>query len=157
MRIDARIGGNGVSSPRLTAISPDDKVAMIDRYLAEHPNGIMFLEVKRDDPRSWDEWQDDLDHIEFMQVGIAGDYAAAQYSRGGLRCAEPIVHATHSPHPVPAAPRVPYDSDLSWYFPVENVISLAEVRQLMVDFVVGGEWSHPALWRSHEHLVDARR
>jgi hypothetical protein len=157
MRIDARIGGNGTTVSRLTATHPDDRVAMIDRYLAAYQDRVIFLEVKRDDPRSWDEWTADSDLIEFMQVGIAGDYAAAQYSRGGLRCADPIVHATYNPRPRPDAPRVPYDPELSWYFPAVNVISLAEVRQLMLDFALTGEWSHAAPWRDQENLVAAGR
>jgi hypothetical protein len=158
MKIDARIGGNGVSSPRLVATAAADRVAMIGRYLAEHPDRtIVFLEVKRDDPRSWAEWKDDLDLIEYMQVGIVGDYAAAQYSRGGFSCADPIVHATYNPHPRPEAPRIPYDPELSWYFPAENVVSRAEVHQLMVDFVLTGDWSHTSLWRSQQHLVAAGR
>ncbi len=157
MRIDARIGGTGTTVPRLTATNPDDRIAMIDHYLAEHPDGVIFVEVKRDDPRPWDEWKADPDLIEFMQVGIVGDYAAAQYSRGGFKCTDPIVHATYHQHPQPDAPRIPYDPELSWYFPAENVISLAEVRQLMVDFVRTGEWSHDALWRNRENLVTAGR
>jgi hypothetical protein len=46
---------------------------------------------------------------------------------------------------------------LSWYFPAENVVSRTEVHQLMVDFVLTGEWSHASLWRSQEHLVAAGR
>jgi hypothetical protein len=69
----------------------------------------------------------------------------------------PIVHATYHPHPRPDAPRIPYDPELSWYFPAENVIALTEVRQLMIDFVRTGEWSHPALWRDRETLVPAGR
>jgi hypothetical protein len=157
MRIDARIGGNGTTVPHLTATRQDDRAAMVDRYLAEHRDRVIFLEVKRDDPRPWDEWKADSDLIEFMQVGIASGYAAAQHSRAGFKCADPIIHATHNPHPPSDAPRVPYDPELSWYFPAENVISLAEVRQLMVDFVLTGEWSDAAPWRDHEHLVAAGR
>jgi len=157
VKIDARIGGMGISSPRLTATAEADRVAMIDRYLAEFPNDVMFVEVKRDDPRSWDEWYDDLDHFEYMQVGIVGNYAAAQYSRSGFKCADPIVHATYNPHARPEAPRIPYDPELSWYFPAENVVSRADVRQLMIDFVLTGDWSHASLWRDQEDLVAAGR
>ena len=132
-------------------------MAMIDRYLAEYPKDVIFLEVKRDDPRSWDEWYDDLDHSEYMQVGIVGNYAAAQYSRFGFKCVDPIVHATVNPHPLPGAPRIPYDPELYWYFPAENVISRADVRQLMIDFVLTGQWSHAGLWRAQENLVAAGR
>ncbi|HEY3748501.1 MAG TPA: Imm1 family immunity protein [Pseudonocardiaceae bacterium] len=152
-----RIGGGGMTSPHLTATTNADRVAMIDRYLAGHPNGVMLLELKHDDSRSWREQMRDIDHREYMQVGVAGDRAAAQFVRLGLRHPNPIVHATHNSHPLPDAPRVPYDPELSWYFPAENVISLAEVRQLMVDFVLTGEWSDAAPWRDHEHLVAAGR
>jgi hypothetical protein len=46
---------------------------------------------------------------------------------------------------------------LSWYFPAENVISRAEVRQLMIDFVLTGDWAHANLWRSQDNLVAAGR
>lgn len=154
---EARIGGNGVSAPYLTARTEADRVAMIDRYLAEHPSDPMFLELKRDDSRSWREHMRDLDHRDYMQASIVGDYAAAQYCRFGLKCANPIVHATINPHPLPDAPRIPYDPQLSWYFPAENVISRAEVRQLMIDFVLTGDWSHASLWRDQEDLVPAGR
>jgi hypothetical protein len=157
VKIDARIGGMGISSPRLTSTAEADRVPMIDRYLAEYPNDVMFLEVKRDDARSWDEWYDDLDHFEYMQVGIVGNYATAQYSRSGFKCADPIVRVTYNPHPRPEAPRIPYDPELSWYFPAENVISRVEVRQLMVDFVLTGDWSHTSLWRDQDNLVAAGR
>jgi len=157
MKIDARIGGNGVSAPRLTATVEAGRLAMIDRYLAEYPNDVIFVEVKRDDPRSWDEWYDGIDQIEYMQVGIAGDFAAAQYSRGGVKCADPIVYATYNSGPLADAPRISYDPELSWYFPAENVISRIEVRQLMIEFVVTGEWSHASLWRAQENLVAAGR
>lgn len=146
-----------MTSPHSTATTNAGKVAMIDRYLAEHPNGVMLLELKHDDSRSWREQMRDIDHREYMQVGVAGDHAAAQFVRLGLRHPNPIIHATHNPNPSPDAPRVPYDPDLSWYFPAENVISLAEVCQLMIDFVLTGEWSDAAPWRDHEHLVAAGR
>lgn len=150
--IEARIGGDGTTVARLSASEADDKVAMIDRYLSEHPNGVMFVEVKRDDLRSWEDWKDDLTCVEYMQVGVSGDRAAAQYSRGGLT-GHHVVHATFNPAPFPMAPDVPYDEVLHWTFPPETVISLGEVRQLMIDFVTTGEWAHRELWREHDHLV----
>lgn len=154
---EARIGGDGLSAPYLTATTEADRVAMVDRYLAEYPDDPMFLEFKRDDSRTWQEHMRDLDHREYMQVGAAGDYAAAQLVRLGYKHPNPVIHATHNPHPMPDAPRAPYDKVLSWYFPAENVISLTEVRQLMVDFVLTGEWAHSALWRDQDDLVDAGR
>ncbi|HEX9338740.1 MAG TPA: Imm1 family immunity protein [Pseudonocardiaceae bacterium] len=152
---EARIGGGGLTSPHLTAATDAERVAMVDRYLAEHPNGVMLLELKYDDSRSWREQMRDVDHREYMQVGVADDYAAAQFVRLGLKHPNPVIHATHNPHPLPSAPRVPYDQELSWYFPAENVISQAEVRQLMIDFVLTGEWSHAVPWRDHENMVHA--
>ncbi|HEX4703247.1 MAG TPA: hypothetical protein VH352_14050 [Pseudonocardiaceae bacterium] len=153
----ARIGGNGVTAPYLTATAEADRVAMIDRYLAEHPNDVMFLELKRDDSCSWREHMRNLDHREYMQVGVAGDYAATQLVRFGLKHPNPIIHATYTLHPPAGTPRVPYDPELSWFFPAENVVSMADVRKLMVDFVLTGEWSHVALWRDQENLVNAGR
>lgn len=113
----------------------------------------MFIEVKRDDPRSWEEWKADADHIEYMHIGVADDRAAAQYVRGGFRCPDPIVYATANPAPSPDDARVPYDEVLGWCFPAETVVSLDEVRQLMIDFAVRGEWSGAVPWQVHDHLV----
>ena len=150
--IEARIGGDGTTVARLSASEFGDKVAMIDRYLAEHPNGVMFVEVKRDDVRSWDDWKDDPTYIEYMQVGVSGDRAAAQYSRGRL-IGEHVVQATFNPSSVQEPSDVPYDEVLHWTFPAETVISLVEVRQLMIDFVTTGQWAHRELWREQDHLV----
>ncbi len=151
--IEARIGGDGTTVARLSANATDDQIAVIDQYLAEHPNGVLFVEVKRDDARTWDAWKDDLDHIEFMQVGVSGDHAAAQYLRGGAACADRVVRATFNPAPFSGPPEVPYDEVLHWTFPAETVIRLADVRQLMIDYVTTGEWAHEDLWRQHEHLI----
>ena len=153
--IEARIGGDGTTVERLSASASDDKIdkiAMIDQYLAGHPNGVMFVEVKRDDVRSWEEWKDDLGHIEFMQVGVCGDRAAAQYLCSRLGVGR-VVHATFNPSPLPAPSDVPYDEVLHWTFPRETVVSRAAVRELMIDFVTTGEWAHRELWREHDHLV----
>jgi len=48
---------------------------LIDRYLAAHPDCVLFLEVKRDDPRSWDEWKADVDLGD--QVFVEGEVANA--------------------------------------------------------------------------------
>ncbi|HEY4021215.1 MAG TPA: Imm1 family immunity protein [Pseudonocardiaceae bacterium] len=151
--IEARIGGDGTTVAQLSANEPGDQVAMIDQYLAEHPNGVMFIEVKRDDSRSWEAWKDDLDHIEFMQIGVSGDRAAAQYLCGGAGCTRRVVRATFNPTPFSEPSNVPYDEVLHWTFPVDTVVRLAEVRQLMIDFVTTGEWAHQELWRRREHLV----
>ena len=147
-----RIGGEGISSPRFTATGPDERVALVDRYLVEHPGGVIILELKRDD-RSWDAWKRDLDHIEFMRVGIRGAFAAAEYVRAGLRCAHPVVTATHNPTPAPDHPRVPYDSCVPLLFPLDAVLPLHQVRQLMIDFALRGEWSVDVPWRTHDHMV----
>jgi hypothetical protein len=154
---EARIGGDGVSAPYLTATADTDRVAMIDRYLAEHPDDVMFLEFKRDDSCSWRDHMRNLDHREYMQVGVARDHAAAQFVRLGLKHPNPVIHATFNANPAPGAPRVPYDRELAWYFPAENVIALTEVRRLMVDFVLTGEWSHASPWRDRDDLVAAGR
>ena len=64
-----------------------------------------------------------------------------------------VVHATFNPSPFPEPSVVPYDEVLHWTFPAETVIWLADVRQLMIDFVTTGAWAHPELWREHDHLV----
>lgn len=151
--IEARIGGDGTTVARLLANDHDDQLAMIDQYLAEHPNGVMFVEVKRDDAQSWDAWKDDIDHIEFMQVGVSGDRAAAQYLCGGAARDDRVVRATFNPEPFPGPSNVPYDEVLHWTFPADTVVRLADVRQLMIDYVTTGEWAHRELWRQHEHLV----
>jgi len=147
-----RIGGEGVSSPRFTAVGSDERVALIDRYLAEHPDGVIILEVKYDD-RPWEVWKRDLDHIEFMRVGTRGTFGAAEYVRGGLRCADPVIRATHNPAPLSNHPRVPYDSCVPLYFPPDTVIPLDRVHQLMIDFALRGEWSSAVPWRTQDHLV----
>ncbi len=147
-----RIGGEGVSSPRFTAVSSDERVALIDRYLADHRNDVIILELKRDD-RSWDDWKRDLDHIEFMRVGRAGMFGAAEYVRGGIQCGEPVIRATHNPTPSNGQPCVPYDLCVPRYFPVDTVIPIHQVRRLMLDFALQGEWSTAVSWRSHDHHV----
>ncbi|MGH3992291.1 MAG: Imm1 family immunity protein, partial [Pseudonocardiaceae bacterium] len=135
-----------------TAVGSDERVALIDRYLAGHPNDVIILEAKRDS-RSWDAWKRDLDHIEFMRVGTAGRCGAAEYVRGGLRCAEPVVRATYNPTPLISQPRVPYDSCVRQYFPPDTVISIDQVRRLMLDFALHGEWSSAVPWRLYDHMV----
>ncbi len=147
-----RIGGEGVSSPRFTAVGAAERIALVDRYLAEHPNGVIILEVKRDD-RPWDEWKRDLDSIEFMRVGVNGAVGAAEYLRAGLRCHDPVVRATHNPAPAADLAPVPYDSCVSRLFPPDTVVPIDQVRRLMIDFAVGGEWSTAAPWRSRIHLA----
>ena len=126
---------------------------MIDSYLAEHPDGSMYVEVKRDDPRSWQEWKDDLDDIEYLQVGMAGEWAAAQHVRSGFRSTLEIrgVRATFAA--TPRAEPVPYDPELKWYFPPETVISREQVRRLMVHYATTGEWLDDIPFRDHEYLV----
>ncbi|TDQ04405.1 Imm1 family immunity protein [Labedaea rhizosphaerae] len=153
MKIEARVGGDGVTAPRLVSTSAADSAAMIDRFLADHPEGVMFVEVKRDDPRSWDEWKDDLEDIEYMHVGMAGDWAAAQYVRGGFRAKLDIasVRATHNR--TPKTEPVPYDEVLKWYFPPETVISREQVRRLMIHYATTGEWLDEIPSRNHDYLV----
>src|ERR1043165_7161438 len=82
--MEARIGEDGTTAPYLSAKTRSDKIAMIDRWLAEHPNDVMYLEVKRDDSISWRDrkkapgWMPD-----FMRVGVAGEWAAAEHVRSG--------------------------------------------------------------------------
>ena len=152
--IESRIGGPGISSPRLVATSAVEGAVMIDSYLAEYPDGSMYVEVKRNDPRSWQEWKDDLDEIEYMQVGISGEWAAAQHVRGGFRARKleiGPVRATFAATPRPEP--VPYDLELKWYFPPETVISREQVRRLMIHYVTTGEWLDEIPFRDHEYLV----
>jgi hypothetical protein len=147
--IEARIGGDGLTASFRDASDPASQVAMIDEWLTDHD--LMYLEVKRDDPRSWTEAMTDPDHREFMRVGVASDWAAAEYVRGGLACPRPVVRATFSDGGSKRDVAVPYGERRC--FPADAVISLAAVRQLMIDFVTTGEWAHRELWREHDHLV----
>lgn len=147
-----RIGGEGVSSSRFTAVDPGERVALIDRCLASHPDGVMVLELKRDS-RPWDEWKRDLGHIEFMRVGLVGDHGAAEYLRAGTRCTDPIVLATHNPAPQVDLPRVPYDACVPLYFPGDMVVPRVAVRELMVDFALHGGWLGAGPWRVRDHLA----
>jgi hypothetical protein len=147
-----RIGGEGISSPRFTAAGPDGLVALIDRYLVEHTEGVIILELKRDN-RSWDAWKRDLDDIEFMRVGVRGAFAAAEYVRAGRRCTHPAITVTHNPTPAPDHLRVPYDSCVPLTFPPDTVLPLHQVRQLMIDFALRGEWSVDVPWCARGHMV----
>jgi len=147
-----RIGGEGASSPRFTADGANERVALIDRYLAEHQDSVLILEVKRDS-RSWEAWKQDLNTVEFMRVGVKGKFGAAEYIRAGLRCPEPVVRATYNPVPPADQPAVLYDSCVPRYFPPDTVLPLDRVRQLMIDFALRGEWSTAVSWRSHANLV----
>lgn len=122
---------------------------MVDDWLADHD--LMYLEVKRDDPRPWAEVMTDPDCREFMRVGVAGDRAAAEYVCGGLACARPEVRVTFNGRTTSDGPVVPYCEGR--HFPADAVISLGEVRQLMIDFVTTGEWAHRELWRQRDHLA----
>lgn len=152
--IEARIGGNGISSDRLVAHEPDARVKMVDEYLANYDRPLrgplMYVEVKRDDPRSWDEWKEDVSSIEFIRVGIAGDFAAAEYVRGGMKDGKLFFRpslVTFNSSPSPDSPRVVYDPELSWFFPPETVIPLEQVRRLMIGFVLTGEWPDEVVGR----------
>jgi hypothetical protein len=147
--IEARIGGDGITADHLFATTPAEKVAMIDQWLAGHD--VMFMEVKRDDPRSWEEWREQDQVVEFMRIGTAGDHAAAEYVRNDLTSTDRTIYATFNATPPSADPRVPYGYGHN--FPADTVVSLAEVRQLMIDFAVTGEWSSAAPWHSHEYLL----
>jgi hypothetical protein len=147
--IEARIGGDGLGAPYLAASDAAGQLAMIDDWLVDHD--LMYLEVKRDDPRSWSEFMTDPEYREFMRVGVAGDWAAAEYVRGGLSCPRPEVRVTSSGRVTASDDTVRYGDGR--YFPAGTVISLAEVRQLMIDFVTTGDWAHQELWRQREHLV----
>lgn len=147
--IEARIGGDGVSAPYLAASDPAARLAIVDEWLVDHD--LMFLEVKRDDPRPWDEFMSDPNLREFMRVGVAGDRAAAEYVSGGFACTRPEVRVTSCDRTVGSDSAVPYGDGR--YFPADTVISLAEVRQLMIDFVTTGEWVHEELWCRREYMV----
>ena len=147
--IEARIGGDGITADYLTATAPTDKIGIIDQWLANHD--VMFIEVKRDDPRSWEERREQDHVVEFMRVGVAGDRAAAEYVRNDLTSTDRTIYATFNAAPSSTDPRVPYG--YGHHFPADAVVSLAEVRQLMIDFSMTGEWSNAAPWRSHEYLL----
>lgn len=140
---EARIHGGGAASPRFTARTEDERVQMIDRYLAEHPDDVMILEVKADGER----WRDDLAPREalralragrlpgFLQVGVHGDVAAAR-----LWGNNDEIRATYTPSPARDRPPVFYDDHTRSYFLPEAVVPLAEVRQLMIHYAHTGEW-----------------
>jgi hypothetical protein len=146
--IEARIGGDGIAADYLTAATPADKVAMVDQWLADHD--VMFMEVKRDDSRSWEQRREQDQVVEFMRVGVAGDRAAAEYVRNDLMSTDRTIYATFNATPT-AGLRVPYGYGHD--FPAQTVVSLAEVRQLMIDFALTGQWSSAVPWRSHDYLL----
>jgi hypothetical protein len=111
----------------------------------------VYVEVKRDDPRSWEDHMADPDYREFLHVGVAGDRAAAEYVRGGFKCSDPVIHTTVNDTPLPDEPRVPYGDGR--YFPANTVVPLAQVRQLMINFALRGEWSTGVPKQQHDHLV----
>lgn len=147
--IEARIGGDGLTAAYRAASDPVGQVAMVDEWLVDHD--LMYLEVKRDDPRSWTDVMTDPEHREFMRVGVAGDWAAAEYVLGGLACPRAVLRATSGGSAPVGDVVVPYSEGRC--FPPDTVISLAEVRQLMIDFVTTGKWAHRELWRERDHLV----
>lgn len=153
--IEFRIGGGGESSRKFIAADPDDRVKAIYQCLTKLDEPVMFLEVKRD-VRSWQEWKDNIGSFEFMRVGVSGDYAAAEYVRGGFRSGQLVLdeaRATFSPAPSASQPRVVYDACVPTYFPPDTVVPFSEVRQLMIDFALRGEWSDAAPWHAHNRMV----
>jgi Immunity protein Imm1 len=146
-----RIGGGGVFSEKFTAETAEERVALVDQYLSDHPAAVMFLEVKRD-ARSWEDWQSDPREVEFLRVGVNGAYAAAEYvSRGPAD--QPVIRATHNPAPIGTEPAVPYDDHAPRQFPASAVVSIVDVRRLMVGFASTGTWPESVASQSHDHLI----
>ena len=162
-----RIAGGGISTPRYMANTADERRALIDRELdrlSAGQGGVIYLEIDRagdqftvlDRYRGAVRTADDgsvPELIEFMRVGVAGDYGATEYLRFRLDDDAQTVYATHNPNPTSGQPRVLYDACVPTYFPPSTVVPLETVRQLMLDFALHGEWSHPTAWRVHEHMV----
>jgi hypothetical protein len=146
-----RIGGGGVFSEKFTAETAEERTALVDRYLSDHPIAVMFLEIKRD-ARSWEDWQNDPREVDFLRVGTNGDYAAAEYVCRGLAVA-PVIRATHNPAPTGMEPAVPYDDQAPRRFPASTVVSTFDVRRLMIDFALTGAWSASVASTSHDHLI----
>jgi hypothetical protein len=149
-------------SPRHTVSDPEERLALVDRELERvvaQGGGVLILEIDRDGDRfaRLDRFRHgqadpseppyDVSSIDFLRVGIAGTVGAAEH------WGEAIL-ATHNPRPSESdRRRVPYDACVPLYFPPETVVPLAQVRQLMDDYALRGEWSPDVPGRVHGDLV----
>lgn len=127
---------------------------MIDRYLAEHPDDVMILEVRADGER----WRDDYAPREalhalregrlpgFLQVGVHGHVAAAR-----LWGNNDEIRATYNPNPASDQPAVVYDDHTRSYFVPEAVLPLPDVRRLMIHYALTGTWLDSVSSRLYDH------
>ena len=157
-----RIGGEGRASARPTATDADGRLALVDRELdrVAAQGGVLILEIDRDGDSfaRLDRFRHggadaceppyDQSTIDFLRVGVAGAVGAAEYwGNDGIL-------ATHNPRPSEAdRHRVLYDTCVPLHFPPETVVPLAEIRQLMRDYALSGEWSPAVPNRAHDDLV----
>ncbi|MBB5159428.1 Imm1 family immunity protein [Saccharopolyspora phatthalungensis] len=163
-----RIGGEGVSSPRPTAMSPDARITLIDQQLDQRPtarSSVLILEIDREGDafatidrfRHLVDSPEDTsapDLIEFMRVGVTGTVGAAEYLHWTLSTGEQTIYATYNTAPTAATvPPVLYDDCVPQFFPPETVIALDQVRQLMISFALHGTWPSAAFWGRRDQLV----
>jgi hypothetical protein len=157
-----RVGGEDLGSERFTAAAAGERIELIDRHLRDasrDPVGdVLYLEIDRADDgfATLDRYRTVVDGtpvetpelIEFMRVGVAGQFGAAEHVRFRPGSGEDTVRVTHNPRPGPGRPQVLSDTHVPSYFPAEAVLDLAAIRKLMIDFATTGEWSHATLWRT---------
>ncbi|TDP93649.1 Imm1 family immunity protein [Labedaea rhizosphaerae] len=155
-----RIGGDDVGSERgLTATTADERIALVDRLLRRasvDPIGdVIHLEIDRtgDGFAALDRYREVVDGspveapelIEFMRVGVAGQFGAAEHVVNRLGSGQRAVRTTYNASPVQR--QVLYDTHVPTYFRSEAVLPLDAIRALMIDFATTGEWSDSASWR----------
>lgn len=147
---------NGLRPRRPPAAAPDARVALIDAVLADLDEGPVFLEIKHG-TRSWSEWENNRDYREFLRVGFAGQWGAAEYVRGprvvnGCVDIGPdrpwTVYRTANPSaPRTDLPRVKDDGCVPTFFPSSAVVPVEQIRDVMIEFALHGALSSRVQWR----------
>jgi hypothetical protein len=145
----------GVRPPRAPAVTLQDRVRLIDAVLAEG-SGPIFLEVKRDD-RPWEAWEADRDSREFLRVGLADGWGAAEYVHGPpVRngrvvlggSSSWIVRETVNPASTGEEPGVLSDECVPTFFPPDAVLPLDQIREVMIEFALHGTLANSIPWRA---------
>ena len=161
-----RIGGEGEASPRHAAQDADARIALVDRELAElasrDAGGVRILEIDRSGDRfaRVDGFRAgpaapaaDL-VLEFLRIGVLGRVGAAEYVRHVPAVGSATIYATHNPHRLPTGqPRVPYDSCVPSFFPLDTVVSLEAIRRLAREYALYGQWPDDVPRLPHDDLV----
>lgn len=153
--VELSVRGHGDGTGHGRAIDPDDRLALVERFLCSPGEAIIVMRLKRDD-RLWSEWQADPTVNDFVQIGTLGTRAAAQHVRGNALTGQWIIGATTSSDPAGPArgdEPVPYDYDADRTFPEEHVTSLGTVRALAVEYALYGQWEPAPTWRRMDHMV----